>query len=47
MKIVVLKVLTNEVTVNLNVLGMLMKDIIMGNVNDTVVVTVSNICNGK
>ncbi len=38
MKTVVLKVLIDEVIVNLNVLGTLMKDIIMINKNDTAIV---------
>jgi hypothetical protein len=33
--------MTNEVTIDLNVLGTLMKDIIMSNVNSTTVVTVN------
>ena len=36
-----LKMMTDEVTDDLNVLGALMKNIIMGNVNGTTIVTVN------
>jgi hypothetical protein len=38
--------MTNEVTINLNVLGALMKNIIMGNVNSTTIVAVNRITGG-
>jgi hypothetical protein len=37
----VLKMMMDEVTINLNVLGALKKKIIMSNVNDTTIVTVN------
>ena len=41
MKSTLLKVMTNKVTIDLNVLGALMKNIIMGNVNSITIVTVN------
>jgi hypothetical protein len=41
-----LKMMTNEVTINLNVLDVLMKNIIMRNVNSTMVVTVNRSASG-
>ena len=38
--------MTNEVTINLNVLGALMKNIIIGNVNSTTIVTVNRSTGG-
>ena len=38
--------MTNEVTIDLNVLGVLMKNIIMGNVNSTMIVTVNKSTGG-
>jgi hypothetical protein len=41
-----LKMMTNEVTVDLNVLGALMKNLIMGNVNSTTIVAVNRSIGG-
>jgi hypothetical protein len=38
--------MTNEVAIELNVLGALMKNIIMGNVNSTTIVTVNRSTGG-
>ena len=38
--------MTNEVTIDLNVLGALMKNIIMGNVNSTMIVAVNRSTGG-
>ena len=38
--------MTNEVTIDLNVLGALMKNIIMGNVNSTTIVIVNRSTGG-
>ena len=46
MKSTLLKMITNEVTVNLNVLGALMKNIIMDNVNSTTIITVNRSTGG-
>ena len=46
MKSTLLKMMTNEVTVDLNVLGVLMKNIIMGNVNSTMIITVNRSTSG-
>ena len=46
MKSTLLKMMTNEVTIDLNVLGVLMKNIIMGNVNSTMIVTVNKSTGG-
>jgi hypothetical protein len=40
------KMMTNEVTIDFNVLGALMKNIIMSNVNSTTVVTVNRSTGG-
>ena len=39
--------MTNKVTIDLNVLGALMKNIIMGNVNSTMIVTVNRSTGGE
>ena len=41
MKSTLLKMMTNEVTIDFNVLGALMKNIIMGNVNSTTIVAMN------
>ena len=41
MKSTLLKMMTNEVTADLNMLGALMKNIIMGNVNSITIVAVN------
>ena len=41
MKTLFLKVMKNEVTLDLSVLGTLMKDIIMGNVNGSAIIIVN------
>ena len=46
MKSTLLKMMTNEVTIDLNVLGALMKNIIMGNVNSTTIVVVNRSTGG-
>ena len=46
MKNTLLKMMTNEVTIDLNVLGALMKNIIMGNVNSTMIVVVNRSTGG-
>ena len=46
MKSTLLKMMTNEVTVDLNVLGALMKNIIMGNVNSTMIIIVNRSTSG-
>ena len=46
MKSTLLKMMTNEVTIDLNVLGALMKNIIMGNVNSTTIVAVNRSTSG-
>ena len=46
MKSTLLKMMTNEVTIDLNVLGALMKNIIMGNVNSTTIVAVNRSTGG-
>jgi hypothetical protein len=38
--------MTNELTIDLNVLGRLMKNIIMGNVNSTMIVVVNRSTDG-
>jgi hypothetical protein len=45
-KSTLLKMMTNEVAIELNVLGALMKNIIMGNVNSTTIVTVNRSTGG-
>jgi hypothetical protein len=45
-KSTLLKMMTNEVTIDLNVLGALMKNIIMGNVNSTTIVAVNRSTGG-
>ena len=46
MKSTLLKMMTNEVTIDFNVLGALMKNIIMGNVNNTMIITVNRSTGG-
>ena len=46
MKSTLLKMMTNEVTIDLNVLGALMKNIIMSNVNSITIVTVNRSIDG-
>ena len=46
MKSTLLKMITNEVTIDLNVLGALMKNIIMGNMNSTTIVVVNRSTGG-
>ena len=46
MKSTLLKMMTNKVTVDLNMLGALMKNIIMGNVNSTTIITVNRSTGG-
>ena len=46
MKTILLKMMTYELTVDLNVLGALMKNIIMCNMNDTTIVIVNESVGG-
>ena len=46
MKSILLKMMTNEVTIDLNVLDALLKNIIMGNVNSTTIVVVNKSTSG-
>ena len=46
MKSTLLKMMTNEVTADLNMLGALMKNIIMGNVNSITIVVVNRSTRG-
>ncbi len=46
MKSTLLKMMTNEVTIDLNVLNALMKNIIMSNVNSTTIVVVNRSTSG-
>ena len=46
MKNTLLKMMTNEVTIDLNVLGALMKNIIMSNMNSTTIVAVNRSTGG-
>ena len=46
MKSTLLKMMTNEVTVDLNVLGALMKNIIMGYVNSTTIIILNRSTGG-
>jgi hypothetical protein len=45
-KSTLLKMMTNEVTIDLNVLNVLMKNIIMSNVNSTTIVVVNRSTGG-
>jgi hypothetical protein len=45
-KSTLLKMMTNEVTIDLNVLGALMKNIIMSNMNSTTIVAVNRSTGG-
>jgi hypothetical protein len=45
-KSTLLKMMTNEVTIDLNVLNALMKNIIIGNVNSTTIVAVNRSTGG-
>ena len=46
MKSTLLKMMTNKVTINLNVLGTFMKNIIMGDVNSTTIVVMNRSTSG-
>ena len=46
MKSTLLKMMTNEVTIDFNVLGAFMKNIMMGNVNSTTIVAVNRSTGG-